>query len=280
MKKILVTTDLSQDSKSGIRFALQLSTQSQAQLIFLYVMEPVLKPVRWSAETFEKYRNNQFTNAEEQLQQFVGSVLEQASRRIPNVVCTVVEGGRFSEAVIEHAKKVKADFICMSTRGAGTLRKVIGTNASDMLTTSPVPVLVVPKSYKRSPVKKLVYATDMENLPSEVKRVKAFSEPLKAKVTAMHYDYMVEFEETRKKLVRVADKYTDKAFSFSFQNLSIDKPLAEKLNKDVVKEGADLVVMFTKQDRNWFDRLFLSSKTAELAFNTKVPMLVFRKKES
>ncbi len=58
----------------------------------------------------------------------------------------------------------------------------------------------------------------------------------------------------------------------------IDIPLSEHLKKEINKEKPDLIVLFTKPNRKWFDRLFPSSEAQEMAFNTKIPLLVFRKK--
>ena len=39
MKKILVTTDFSNASKAGMRFAIQLATQMEVELVFFYCFE-------------------------------------------------------------------------------------------------------------------------------------------------------------------------------------------------------------------------------------------------
>jgi len=49
------------------------------------------------------------------------------------------------------------------------------------------------------------------------------------------------------------------------------------LQEDIRKSRPSMVAMFTKQNRDWFERLFVSSKTAQLGFDTKTPLLVFKK---
>ncbi|MBL0235932.1 MAG: universal stress protein [Saprospiraceae bacterium] len=49
MNKILATTDLSTNSKAGLRFAMQLADQLKCELIFYYAIE-VLKPISWSSQ--------------------------------------------------------------------------------------------------------------------------------------------------------------------------------------------------------------------------------------
>jgi len=53
--------------------------------------------------------------------------------------------------------------------------------------------------------------------------------------------------------------------------------LTTQMHRDIPASKTSLLTLFTKQNRNWFERLFLSSNSAEMTFNTKIPMLVFRK---
>ena len=46
MKKILVTTDFSANSKAGVRFAIQLASQIKCELIFYHILE-TLKSNAW-----------------------------------------------------------------------------------------------------------------------------------------------------------------------------------------------------------------------------------------
>lgn len=43
MKKVLVTTDFSENSKAGIRFAIQWASQQRLSLIFVHVLH-ILRP--------------------------------------------------------------------------------------------------------------------------------------------------------------------------------------------------------------------------------------------
>jgi len=48
--------------------------------------------------------------------------------------------------------------------------------------------------------------------------------------------------------------------------------------KSIRKFKPSIVVLFTKQNRDWFERLFLSSKSADISFDTKKPLLIIPKK--
>ena len=65
-------------------------------------------------------------------------------------------------------KKIKADYICISTRGGSGLKKLLGTTTSTLIEKSTTPVLVVPKTYRIKPIKEIWYSSDLANLKNEL----------------------------------------------------------------------------------------------------------------
>jgi nucleotide-binding universal stress UspA family protein len=278
MNKILVTTDFSTASKAGIRFALQLAKQTKGTLIVFHAMG-LPKPTRWGDNKYNAYAEAELTKAHTRLMRFIDSIGRQSGFTTKAVQGVVAEGWQIDRSVIDYAKQIRANFICMSTRGAGVLKKLVGTNASAMLTTSPIPVIVVPKTYRVSPISHILYSSDFNNLRSEMKKVVAFAKPLRAKVSVYHYDFLLPLNEAKMKLEKVAAKHSARNVKFHFKKLHIENSLAHQLQNDIRKSRPSLAALFTKQNRSWYDRLFLSSKSAEMSFDTKTPLLVFRKRE-
>lgn len=278
MNKILVTTDFSVNSKAGIRFALQLEKQTKCKLIFYHTQE-ILQPTRWSTDKYQAYAGEELRKTHTKLMHFVKSLYRQTGFASREVQCVVAEGSTVDRSVIEYAKQIRAKYICMSTRGAGALKKLMGTNATDILTAAPIPVIVVPKNYRISPVSHILYSSDWDNLTGELKKVEAFAKPLKAKISVYHYDFLLPLNETRLKLERQAAKHTSGNVKFYFQKLHIEHSLTRHLQKAIRNSRPSLVVLFTKQNRDWYERIFLSSKSASLSFETKIPLLIFKKGE-
>jgi hypothetical protein len=52
--------------------------------------------------------------------------------------------------------------------------------------------------------------------------------------------------------------------------------MIEQVKKYLVKSKPQLLVMFP-EDKDWFDKIFISSKTEELANQIKLPLLSIRK---
>lgn len=274
--KILIPTDFSVNSKAGIRFAIQLASQNKSSLVFYHCTE-LLKPASWSKEKYQSYVSKELESTQDTLFKFVSKVYHKIGITKPKFECTVQHGANVQWSIINYATEIKATAICMSTRGAGRFKKLIGTNASGILTTSLIPVFVIPKTYRRAPVRNILYASDLNNLRVELKQVRHFAMPLKAKISVYHYDYLLEVGEIKKKLGKVSAKFKSPDVLFNFKKLNMEQPFVQHLMKDVRRSKTSLTVLFTNQKRSWFDKLFLSSQSADVAFDSKVPLLVFSK---
>jgi hypothetical protein len=89
---------------------------------------------------------------------------------------------------------------------------------------------------------------------------------------------MIEVDEFMNKLIKVAATYTTKGTYFHFKKMKIDLTISEHLQNDMTKHKPSLVVLFTKQNRSWIDRLFYRNNTKEVTFDAKTPLLVLKKK--
>jgi nucleotide-binding universal stress UspA family protein len=275
--KILVPTDFSANSRAGIRFAIQLASQRKTTLIFYHAVS-LLKPTRWSEAKYEAYRNQQLKSLKQALIAFVKGVYKRSGA--PGTGLQYVVEGSFQpeRSIVDFAAKIKAGAICMSTRGAGRFKKLIGTNASAILSSSPVPVFIIPQRYRRTPISNILYSSDLDDLNWELKQVMNFGNKIGANISVYHYDYLLHLEETKLKLLKTADRFKGPRVKFVFQNLNLEHSLAVHLLRDIRKSKASVAILFTNQKRGWFDKLFLSSKAAELSFNLKVPLLVYPKR--
>jgi nucleotide-binding universal stress UspA family protein len=273
--KIIVPTDFSANSKAGIRFAIQLASQNNSELVFYHCME-LLKPMKWTNGQFNTYVKNQLASMQAQLTTFVGKCYEQSGATKGKYECVVERGADPKKFVVKYAVAVKASAICMATRGAGKITKVIGTNSSGILSTSPIPVFVIPNGYRKAPITNILYASDLADFKSELKRVTEFSKPINGNLYVYHYNDKLEEPQTVKKLLTLQSQYTKTGVSFIFEKFH-DRSFAENFEDDLSKEKASLGVLFTNQKRNWFDKLFQGSNSEEVSYTSKVPILVFAK---
>ncbi|RKS03604.1 universal stress protein [Flavobacterium sp. 102] len=279
MNKILVAVDFSANSRKTIRFAIQMASQSKAEIIFFHLVG-LLAPTSDATWDYTYYIQFQEEELQRSKNHLVKLIKEVYNSKLPSGVkytCVCQSGNDIADQIISYAQKHKIDFICTGARGTGVMAKLFGTVAQHLITDSPIPVFVIPKNYRLKPLTDLCYASDMENPEVEIKKVLALATSLRASVKVLHFDYEIGLHENQDKLTAIAQKYETKNIKFHYKKLDAIYPLQDHLKRAIALFKPSLVVLFTKQNRKWFDRLLLSSKSAEFSFTTKVPLLVYRK---
>ncbi len=277
MQKILVTTDYSSNSKAAIRFAIQFAAKLKCELIFYHVYEG-FNDDNWNELEGNEIDGSNLEDRVEKLNKYVASIYKSNKMRPGKYNCIVESGFDIVGMIQEYAKRKSCDYICISTRGGGIINKLIGTTTSALLKDSSTEVIVVPKNYRIKPIKDIWYASDMSALKSELSSVQKIAKPFKAEVHVYHYDYMIELHEVITKLNKIASKHIAKDIFFHFKKMQIDKTISQHLQRDMIKNKPSLVVLFTRQNRNWFDRIFNRNNSKEVTFDTKTPLLILRKK--
>ncbi|WP_291287485.1 universal stress protein [Flavobacterium sp.] len=277
MKKILVTTDLSYNSKVALRFAIQLASQIGYELTFLYVNTSfVIDP--FSAVTFVGLPESGNKKQEQALIKFVHTLYRQTNKQ-PGKTTYIAENKLdVNEAILNCAKRIKADYICMSTRGGGLVNNILGSHTSRILRDSPVPLLIVPRHYRIKKLSTILYPSDLENIETELPLIEKFASSFDAPIAVYHYDYFTDEEEINTKLNKIEHKFKSDKVSFHFKKLNPEVSLLRHLQIDIMTIKPSIITMFAKENKNWFEQLFQPLKTSEKGFNTRTPMLVFRKK--
>lgn len=278
MNKIVVATDFSDNSKKGILFAIQLAKQTNCEIIYYNVVQ-IFQPTIWDNSYYNVYEVDELQRSQDLLDNFIASIYEDNNVENFNFKCICEIGVSAGDEIIQFANKHNANFICVTTIGGGKWTQVFGTTASELIAFSPIPVFIIPKNYKVEPIKNLFFASDLKNIDDELTKIDLFSKPINASTDIYHYDYQAVLNANDTKFVHIISKYKSDSINFHLRKLDSGKPLLQQMETEISNNKPSLVILFTRHNRNWFDRLFLSSLSAELAFDTKTPMLVFKKNE-
>jgi nucleotide-binding universal stress UspA family protein len=276
MTKILVPTDFSTNSKAGLRFAIQLATQQEYELTFFHSYYTT-NSRSLSADEFTNYEKKEFEKIQKKLNQFVESVYKEMDVVAINKKC-VINSGIFADSNIrEYAQKNKFDFICISTRGSGKLKKIFGTNTSSLITHSIVPIIVIPHNYRRSEIKSVIYASDFLNIKNELKKVIEFTTSLQAKVEILHFNYPSEIVTNKNNIEELLKNNSIHNIKLHIENINLSDSLISNLKAVVTRSKPSIMIMFTQQNKNFFDKIFHSSSSLNYSFDVKVPLIVFNK---
>jgi nucleotide-binding universal stress UspA family protein len=276
MEKILVTTDFSENSKAGMRFAIRLAKQYKFELTFFHVCNIIL-PTAWSNSKPDGYEQAEVEKMKDKLDAFVKKIYQGMKSKPGSINCVIERSPLPETKIMEYADANGFSFICMSTRGAGKLKRIWGTNTGNLITHSLVPVIAVPHEYKVKKITNLLYASDLLNLEKELKKVVSFARQVKASVELLHFTSPLE-TLIDSKVIEVAVKlFSNANIRLNIKNTDMVQTMVANIEKTVKKSKPSMLIMFTEQNRNLFQKIFLSSKAEEYAFQTTVPLLVFNK---
>jgi nucleotide-binding universal stress UspA family protein len=278
MYKILAPTDFSNNSKGGMRFAMQWASQLKAEIVFVHVYHPIIYPNRTEKEIdFNTARQTERLTIK--LKKLVETLY----------ITTHLKSGKHSSLVIlgrlsadidimDYCRnKGDIDFICISTRGGGRMAKLLGTHTGTLITKSQVPVIAVPRHYRKTPITNLLYASDLKNYFRELKKVIAFAQPLHAKIDVLHLTpgpVMTVVDEKYERQIRNKFNYDIK---FLIKNIRSSESFVNFLKKEKFVRKPSLLIMFTEQRRNFLKKILSPSKTENLSFATSIPLLAFHK---
>jgi len=275
--KLLVTTDFSENSIGAIRFAQTLSKQTENVEVIFYHAINIMKPTRWSDAFFKGYKEEEIERLTAVLKKFIHAAIGKDKDMFANVKFVVNNCISTEKDIIICAEKNKMDFICIATQGAGMLRKVMGTHTSYIVNNSKVPVMVIPSHYSAKTLKKATYLSDFENLKNEMIKISKLSIPIDLQVEVLHYLTIVK---DVKKFEKNKELFNTKEFeniALNVQQIDLELSLIERITKYVQKSKPELLIMFTNREKGFFETMFLPSKSAELTYTTKVPVLIFSK---
>jgi nucleotide-binding universal stress UspA family protein len=274
---LLVTTDFSKDSITAIRFAIQFAKQTDCNVVYYHVIDRPT-PAMWNnKEDADGYEKREIKRAEKKISPFVNPIYKQAKIDNPQYQSVVEMGLDVDGFIINYAQKIKADYICVSTRGAGILNKRIGTNASALVSKSPIPVFVVPHNYHVKALTKIGYASDLEHIDKELALVKDIATTFKAQTSIYHYHYYFKKTNNKELFNNIIAEYQTKDVVFHIPKLYIDYTLVENMQRTIEKEKLSILILFTKHKSNLVERFFLESKTVDMKFDVKIPLLSIRK---
>jgi nucleotide-binding universal stress UspA family protein len=142
----------------------------------------------------------------------------------------------------------------------------------------PCPVWIIPPDAKFKPLKKIIYATDYKE--EDIATLKSLLEtvkPFDPEITALHISNDDEFEKKLK-----SEGFAEMLCKETGSTKITVKMIADEDGNDAVevlageaeKAKTNLIVVL-KENKNFFERLFKSSFTAELVKQTQLPVLVF-----
>jgi nucleotide-binding universal stress UspA family protein len=273
MLNILVPTDFSRLSKVAVQYAIKIGNKLDAHITLFHVIT-VSKTVRHSMrEKMKQLEIEMMEKAEADLNRLMKEICKSVKTNNP-VECLAVRSDDFQATLLKHAKKLRIGLIVMGTKGASGLTKaVVGSNTTSIIEKSKIPVLAVPSKATFNGFKDIVYASDLKQTEKELKTlipyVKKFGSVL----------HLLHVATKGKNLDEMEEKLDAAVKKTGYENMVtlvlVDRDVDGAIDQYLQISKADILTMFT-HNLNFYEKLFDKSKTREMAFHSRVPLLAFK----
>lgn len=277
IQSILVPVNFSELSANAYVFALKLGSYLSADVSLLNCVPPAV-----AAPDHGPFNVNFVADLQSEAEARMEGFIEEGASRAAITsgyhpqVTSFIKLGDLRAVLRDQVAKLGIDLIVMGTHGRGDgWDDLLGTNASFVLSKAPCPLLVVPEGVAFTPPENICFATDLQHVDAFY--TIRLLELLKA------YHPTVNFLHVRTK------KEEDLSFDMEMLQNALNRPdLDVKTNFDTIKneeiapaifqyaneKHCDLVIM-SRPERSWFERLFSRSNTRLAAMVADRPLLVF-----
>lgn len=271
MTRILVPTDYSSNSRAGIRFAVQLALQNKAVNITFFHHAQMLRNKKLNT-MFEQMMEEKL----EKLKKFVSKTLADSNLKPNRYDFAVSTGTNTADSILNYAEQGLYDLVSISTRGESVMKKMLGSNTASLLKVAKLPVIAVPSSYRTKPITNIMYITDFQAVDAEVDLLYKLTKLTKAELSVWHATSITKPIDikTAEAILKPHKKALKPQITLASSNLMV--PLEEQVNKAIQKTKPQLVVMFSRERKGFWERLLLPSKSQALASDPKVPMIVMK----
>ncbi|MCB0533231.1 MAG: universal stress protein [Lewinellaceae bacterium] len=276
MKKILVPTDFSNNSRHAIRIAAGIAQKVKGRLELLHANTAVAYapplPDYYVPEAYDM--SEYYENAAEELYT-IKRELGDSGKYDDVRFETVVEEGFLYSTVRRIAEEDRADLIIMGTKGAtGTTEFFVGSNTEKVIRTAPCPVLAVPENAGAFDLKKVIFPTTLRKDQEVVFQTlaewqKAY--PFEVKILYLNNPGGFETnDEIEKAITGFTEAVGLKNASpyISGNTFNEEASILQFANQ----ENADLIVMGTHQ-RQGLSHLLFGSLTEDTANHSDIPVL-------
>ncbi len=244
---MLVPIDFSEISLNALAHAAQIAKHFDNDLVLLSILEE-----DFLSNIFSFSKNDTKENlAKEALM----GRLKEKSAEIQNkygIVCKVdVRSGKIYRTVIETAEEFGCDCIIMGTHGASGTERIIGSNASRVISYSSMPVIVVKTDKNPNAYKNIIFPLDLSSESKQkVKWAIHLGKSYKSTIHILTYNVGDEFLNNKlmANLKQIQLLLDENGISHSETVVDSSSDFARKTLDFAETKLADLIMIMTQQE--------------------------------
>jgi nucleotide-binding universal stress UspA family protein len=273
MKKILFPTDFSETSFNAFKYALEIANKIEAEILVLHAYESKnLTSSRLSPKTLDSFKENielkEFENFKSYVQDFRKVVSESDLDHIN--LNFILEYGYLLPIIQEVIKKEKIDLVVMGTNNDEDFEtSILGSNTYNVIVNTEIPTLCIPKLAKYKKFEKMAFSTVFSTTDQP-----AFEYFVELTNKNNAEGKCIYVDNKNKKIDNILSGwkalYTDSNLEFVILN---GKDPIKTVVDYIEEEKIDLLTV-VKHNKTFFESIFTSSFTKQIANKIAIPLLV------
>lgn len=261
MQTIIAPTDFSKKSLNAVNYAADMAMELHAKLLVLHAVEMPSK-----ADGIYKEPTDDEIEVEKKLSKLKDDLVKKTVNKVPVHTSQVI--GFIETEIIKICEYKKPLAIVMATKGAGVKEHFfVGSITVHLSKNLKYPVIVIPSNVSYTPIKKILLATDLENLNSfPVESITAIATAFNAKLDIAHvYKNNDKFEKMEARMRRLYNYLKDLKPRFHFIKR---KNVYDAITNFAQENKEDLILTFPHKHA-----LFYKSQSKQLIFNSPVAVM-------
>lgn len=266
---IFFPTDFSNNAKRALPFAAEIALKADAKLTLFHASQIKMD----LAPNFEKAKEQFDEESSKQFDKLISSLND--GRYSSLSISSVTKDGQAVPAILNQVTEQEADLIVMGTKGATADRNTIfGSVTSRVIQKSPVPVLTIPGDSRLDNFNNIIFTTDFKKGdPKALEETISFAQLFDATVDLLHVSDQKNIErEIRfrgfRELIQEQVSYDLLDFHHQY-DLDLFPAVGE-----FIDEHPNSVLVMVRYKKKFWDKLAKRNHSKEMAFYSKVPLLV------
>jgi nucleotide-binding universal stress UspA family protein len=190
-----------------------------------------------------------------------------------------VKEGLIIPSILETAKEINADLILLGSKSRAQISNIIlGSAATEFITKTEQPVLLVPENYTFEKIENIAFATELKGNDSKAAiYLQELGQHLNAEIQPFFINQLPR------------DFFRDKEDQWLSDNLPLsgkagtpvtvirEQGVVKGIDYYLEKHPAQILAMFTPK-RKFLEKLFHVSATQRMVSKSNIPLLIYREK--
>jgi nucleotide-binding universal stress UspA family protein len=272
MNSILVPIDFSETSENALKYAVGIANYLSFKIVLLHVdsmpimnneFQDVSYLVNKSREEYLELLNSKALQLKKD--NFLNGNIEYFAST--GELKTTIEG-----FISEH----NIDYVVMGITGCDSAitQFLLGSNAVALSKNSNVPLFIIPKNYQYKPIKKMVYACQLEAKdPVGIIKVKVLNAIFGSSLFVLHVIPNDHFLSKKESDIEYFNEQKLKQVNHQTYVVQSDD-VSETIIDFIGNHDIDIIIMEQK-NYSFLERIVHASATKELAFKSPIPLLTF-----